>query len=88
MYITEPHVLFNIRGVTFMSNEALSGGAVSLTSLGEIMGAFHCCHFSNNKASFGGALYLSLSEGNVSVSGSNFRFNVAGEDALMVFSLC
>lgn len=83
LYLTDP-ALFNISGVTFMSNEAQSGGAVLVAfteeeQTQESFGTFHFCQFEANNAFYGGALYLSFGEGDVYVQHSSFSYNVAGK---------
>ena len=78
MYLSDPDT-FNIDDVTFELNEAISGGAVSMASTEEVVGSFYGCRFEDNTASYGGALYLSSGEGNVSVQQSDFINNLAGE---------
>lgn len=80
MCLTDPDI-FKISDATFILNEAVSGGALSLVATEETTGMMHACQFENNKASYGGALYLSSGEGKVSIHRSNFSTNIAGESS-------
>lgn len=68
----------NMSDVSFISNEAESGGAVGLTSTKWATAGFQRCRFESNKATRGGALFL---DGEVQsiCHDSSFRLNVAGE---------
>lgn len=78
--LTNPDEVF-IRDVEFSSNEAMFGGAVSLTSsAAESPVEFELCQFQSNNASRGGALYLN-GEGQGMIRDSGFYDNVAGENS-------
>lgn len=70
----------NISGVRFSFNEAGSGGAVALVSTVWGAAEFQHCRFEYNKATHGGALYLS-GEGQRFLQGSVFRYNIAGKSS-------
>ena len=69
-----------IKGVSFDSNRAIFGGAVSLTSTTESSVELELCRFESNNASRGGALYIS-GEGQSFIRHSGFYRNVAGENS-------
>lgn len=71
-------VMLNISGVNFAFNEADSGGAVALTSTVRGTAEFQHCRFEYNKATHGGALYLS-GDGSRLLQGSMLRYNIAGK---------
>lgn len=81
--LTDP-VEFYVLGSSFSSNQAGSGGAVSLSATEPTAGGFERCVFDTNLASNGGALYLSTGDTSDTavpnfVQDSVFRNNVAGE---------
>lgn len=81
--LTDPTV-FDIHGTSFVSNEAVFGGAVSMTSTTKTTGSLEFCRFDGNDASNGGALYLSTggtgeTERSTLVQDSIFLHNVARE---------
>lgn len=67
-----------IMDVSFDSNQAIFGGALSLTSTSGSLVEIESCHFEGNNASNGGALY-NRGQGQSFVKGSVFYRNVAGE---------
>ena len=79
MFVTDP-VEFNLSGLTFTSNEAVSGGAVKFESSDASNGEINECLFDNNSALLGAGMYLSPGEGRVSVHNSTFSYNIAGEN--------
>lgn len=80
-------VELNISAVAFTLNEAGFGGAVALTSTALTPVDIRSCRFEYNSATNGGALYLS-GEGQTSLRGSLFRYNVAGETLFGTFYTC
>lgn len=82
--LTDP-IEFYITDTSFSSNQAGSGGAVSLSATEPTTGGFERCVFDRNLASNGGALYLITGDTSDTaapnfVLGSVFRNNVAGEN--------
>ena len=71
----------SMKGVSFESNRAIFGGAVSLTTTTESSVELELCYFESNNASRGGALYIS-GEGQSFIRHSRFYRNVAGENSL------
>lgn len=81
--LTDPIEVY-IVGASFVSNQALFGGAVSLASTIPTTGGLQRCRFETNDASNGGALYLSTAGTSdtglpLFVEDSVFRHNIAGE---------
>ena len=79
VHVTGPND-FNMNGVKFTSNKAVSGGAVKFESTEKSYGEFNYCQFYDNSAFLGGGMYLDSGGGNVSVHQSEFRNNIAGEN--------
>lgn len=71
-------VKLNFSDASFAFNQAVSGGAVALTSTIWETAEFQRCRFEYNNATRGGGLFLS-GEGHRFLQGSLFRYNVAGE---------
>lgn len=78
MGIINPEGL-DIRGVTFQSNTAEYGGAVSVASTSGSSREFDGCLFEDNVATDGGALYVYTSAGKETVRNSVFTGNYASE---------
>lgn len=72
-------VALNVSDVTFASNVAESGGAVSVTSTDWAIADFQRCQFESNKGTRGGALYFN-GDGQRLIHDSSLRLNVAGEN--------
>lgn len=78
MLITAPNEL-DLSDSRFSLNRAEFGGAISLTSTKEETREFGECHFEENEATDGGALYLYTGAGTAAVKDSNFVRNYASE---------
>ena len=82
--ITTPDNCF-VSDVAFTANEAMFGGAVSLTSSALSSVEFQFCRFESNDALSGGGAIYSYGNGWSFIRGSLFNQNNAGENAPKIF---